>query len=104
MLDSTKTSMGKRLLRSYIEQPLLSPARIIDRLNAVEALVNDSVTLMELQEMLDKVYDIERLMTRVMYKTATPRDLKALSITSLELPGIKQQLAQVSSSKLLSSL
>lgn len=104
VLDSTKTSMGKRLLRSYIEQPLLSPARIIDRLNAVEALVNDSVTLMELQEMLDKVYDIERLMTRVMYKTATPRDLKALSITSLELPGIKQQLAQVSSSKLLSSL
>lgn len=104
VLDSTKTSMGKRLLRSYIEQPLLSPARIIDRLNAVEALVNDSVTLMELQEMLDKVYDIERLMTRVMYKTATPRDLKALSLTSLELPGIKQQLAQVSSSKLLSSL
>ena len=104
VLDSTKTSMGKRLLRSYIEQPLLRPARIIDRLNAVEALVNDSVTLMELQEMLDKVYDIERLMTRVMYKTATPRDLKALSMTSLELPGIKQQLAQVSSSKLLSSL
>ncbi len=104
VLDSTKTSMGKRLLKSYIEQPLLSPARIIDRLNAVEALVNDSVSLMELQELLDKVYDIERLMTRVMYKTATPRDLKALSVTSLQLPAIKEQLSGLASSKLLSSL
>ncbi len=104
VLDSTKTSMGKRLLRSYTEQPLLSPARIIDRLNAVEALVNNSVVLMELQEMLDKVYDIERLMTRVMYRTATPRDLRALSLTALELPGIKQQLAEVSGSKLLAAL
>ncbi|MBE6852927.1 MAG: DNA mismatch repair protein MutS [Ruminococcus sp.] len=104
VLDSTRTSMGKRLLRSYIEQPLLSPARIIDRLNAVDALVNDPVTLMELRELLDDVYDIERLMTRVMYKTATPRDLKALSMTSLRLPSIKEQLRNVSSSKLLSAL
>ena len=77
-MDSTKTSMGKRLLKTYIEQPLMSPARIIDRLNAVDTLVKNSIVLMELQDLLDKVYDIERLMTRVMYKTATPRDLKAL--------------------------
>ena len=104
VMDDTKTSMGKRLLRSYIEQPLLSPARIIDRLNAVDALVNDSVALLELRDILDRVYDIERLMTRVMYKTATPRDLKALSMTSLELPGIKEQLKGLASSKLLSAL
>ncbi|MCQ2464172.1 MAG: DNA mismatch repair protein MutS [Oscillospiraceae bacterium] len=104
VLDSTKTSMGKRLLRSYIEQPLLSPARIIDRLNAVDALVKNPVVLMELQDMLNRVYDIERLMTRVMYRTATPRDLKALALTSLELPGIKEQLRQVASSKLLAAL
>ncbi len=104
VMDSTKTSMGKRLLKTYIEQPLLSPAKIINRLNAVEALVNDSVELMELQDLLDKVYDIERLMTRVMYKTATPRDLKALSVTALQLPSLKEHLSNLSSSKLLNSL
>ena len=104
VMDSTKTSMGKRLLKTYIEQPLLSPARIVDRLNAVDALVKNSVVLMELQELLDKVYDIERLMTRVVYKTATPRDLKALSVTSLQIPDIKKQLDILSPSKLLDSL
>ncbi len=104
VMDSTKTSMGKRLLKTYIEQPLMSPARIIDRLNAVDTLVKNSIVLMELQDLLDKVYDIERLMTRVMYKTATPRDLKALSITSLQLPALKEQLEKVSDSKLLNSL
>ena len=104
VMDSTKTSMGKRLLKTYIEQPLLSPAKIISRLNAVEALVNDSVELMELQDTLDKVYDIERLMTRVMYKTATPRDLKALSVTAQALPSLKEHLSNLSSSKLLNSL
>ncbi len=104
VMDSTMTSMGKRLLKSYIEQPLLSPAKIIDRHNAVDTLMKNSINLMELRELLDKVYDIERLMTRVMYKTATPRDLKALSATSLVLPEIKNQLSMVSSSKLLASL
>ncbi len=104
VMDSTKTSMGKRLLKTYIEQPLMSPARIIDRLNAVDALTKNSIVLMELQELLDRVYDIERLMTRVMYKTATPRDLKALSLTSLQLPAIKEQLARLSDARLLNSL
>ncbi len=104
VLDSTKTSMGKRLLRSYIEQPLTSPARIIDRLEAVEQLADNSVVLMEIRDILDKVYDLERLMTRVMYKTATPRDLKALSATSLQLPLLKEQLRTLSASKLLKKL
>ncbi len=104
VLDSTKTSMGKRLLKNYIEQPLSSPARIIDRLEAVEQFVKNPVALAEVQEILDKVYDIERLMTRVMYKTATPRDLKSLSATALQLPLLKEQLLNLTDSKLVKSL
>ncbi len=104
VLDSTKTSMGKRLLKNYIEQPLASPARIIDRLEAVEQFMKNPVVLMEIGEILDRVYDLERLMTRVMYKTATPRDLKSLSVTALQLPFLKQQLTKLSGSKLLKTL
>ncbi len=104
VLDSTRTSMGKRLLKSFIEQPLTSAARIIDRLTAVEQLSKNSVVLMEIGDILDKVYDLERLMTRVMYKTATPRDLKSLSVTSIQLPALKEQLKKLSGSKLLASL
>lgn len=104
VLDSTKTSMGKRLLKKYIEQPLTSPARIIDRLEAVEQLVKDPVVLMEIGDILENIYDLERLMTRVMYKTATPRDLKSLSVTSLKLPELKEQLKKLSGSKLIKSL
>ena len=96
--------MGKRLLKSYIEQPLTSPARIINRLEAVEQFVKNPVVLMETGDILERVYDIERLMTRVMYKTATPRDLKSLSLTSLQLPLLKEQLKKLSGSKLIKSL
>ena len=104
VLDSTRTSMGKRLLKTYIEQPLTSPARIIDRLEAVEQFTKNPVVLMETGDILERVYDLERLMTRVMYKTATPRDLKSLSVTSLQLPGLKEQLKKLSGSKLINSL
>ena len=103
VLDNTETSMGKRLLKSYIEQPLVKPAMIINRLDAVEQLCRKSVLHKELTDLLSKVYDIERLMTRVMYKTATPRDLKSLSITALQLPAIKKILANFTS-KLLCEL
>ncbi len=104
VLDSTRTSMGKRLLKTFIEQPLTSPARIIDRLTAVEYLVKNPIVLMEIGDILDKVYDLERLMTRVMYKTATPRDLKSLSVTSLQLPLLKEQMKKLKGSKLIDSL
>lgn len=104
VLDSTKTSMGKRLLKNYIEQPLASPARIIDRLEAVEQFMKNPVVLVEIGEILDRVYDLERLMTRVMYKTATPRDLKSLSVTALQLPHLKEQLSKLSGSKLIATL
>ncbi|MCM1024397.1 MAG: DNA mismatch repair protein MutS [Prevotella sp.] len=89
VLDHTQTSMGKRLLKAYIEQPLIKPAIIINRLDAVEQLCKQSVIREELSDLLSGVYDIERLMTRVMYKTATPRDLKSLSLTALKMPDIK---------------
>lgn len=104
VLDDAKTSMGKRLLKSWIEQPLRSPARIMERLDAVEQFCRKSVILMEIQELLDKVYDIERLMTRIMYRSATPRDLKMLALTALQLPFIKEQLQKISGSSLLDSL
>lgn len=96
VLDHTKTSMGKRLLKAYIEQPLIKPAVIINRLDAVEQLCRQSVIREELSDQLSGVYDLERLMTRVMYKTATPRDLKSLSITALHLPDIKMLLENFS--------
>ena len=101
VLDSTKTSMGRRLLRNWIEQPLKSPARIIERLDAVESLYRKSVVLADLTDLLDRVYDLERLMTKVMYKSANPRDLKSLSATAQQLPLIKQELAKLTDSKLL---
>lgn len=103
VLDYTKTSMGKRMLKTYLEQPLINPARIIDRLDAVEQLIKAPIELNELVSSLSGVYDLERLMTRVMYKTATPRDIKALSVTALALPNIKNILSGFSS-KLITSL
>lgn len=100
VLDRTKTSMGKRLLKAYIEQPLIKPAAIIDRLDAVEELYGDVVRLSQLGDALDGVYDLERLMTRVMYKTATPRDLKSLAQTAEKMPELKRLLADSRSSLL----
>ena len=105
VLDSTKTSMGRRMLRSWIEQPLKSPARIIERLDAVDALYRSSVVLADIQALLERVYDLERLMTKVMYKSANPRDLKSLAATALQLPALKAELAKLAgSSKLISRL
>jgi len=104
VLDSTKTSMGRRMLRSWIEQPLKSPARIIERLGAVEALYRRSVSLADMQALLERVYDLERLMTKVMYKSATPRDLRSLSATAMQLPALKAELGKLADSKLLARL
>lgn len=101
VLDSTHTSMGKRLLKNWIEQPLKSPARIIERLDAVEALYRKSVVLSEMGSLLDHTYDLERLMTKIMYKSATPRDVKSLSVTALQLPMLKKELEKFTDSKLL---
>ncbi len=104
VLDQTETAMGRRMLRTWMEQPLTAPVAIMDRLNAVDLLMKHSVTMTELRDLLDKVFDLERLMSRVMFQKATPRDVKALSQTALQLPAIKEQLNALPKSKLLSKL
>lgn len=104
VLDSTRTSMGRRMLKSWVERPLRSPARIIGRLDAVETLIGSSVVMLELEDCLDRVYDLERLMTRIVYKKAVPRDLRALADTARELPAMKALLRQLDGSALLRQL
>lgn len=101
VLDSTKTSMGRRMLKNWIEQPLKSPAKIIERLDAVEALYKKSVVLSDISDLLDRTFDLERLMTKIMYKTANPRDVKSLSATAVQLPLLKRELEKLTDSKLL---
>ncbi|MCM1528420.1 MAG: DNA mismatch repair protein MutS [Alistipes sp.] len=101
VLDSTKTSMGRRMLKNWIEQPLKSPAKIIERLDAVEALYKKSVVLSDISALLDRTFDLERLMTKIMYKTANPRDVKSLSATAVQLPLLKKELEKLTDSKLL---
>ena len=79
VLDRTKTAMGKRLIRSWVEQPLLSCAQISRRLNAVDELFSDTMLRRDEIENLTGIYDLERLMTRIAYGTANARELRSLS-------------------------
>ena len=88
VLDKTETSMGKRQLRAWIEQPLVDSSVINQRLDAVEALYNANVTRADLKEALSHVYDIERLTTRILYGSATPKEVKALGDTCVYLPQV----------------
>ena len=92
VLDRTKTAMGGRLLRKYIEQPLIDRAKMERRLDAVEMLCRNSVDRDELREYLTAIYDLERLLGKVSYKTANPRDLIALRNSLAMLPSIKTVL------------
>lgn len=94
VLDKTKTSMGRRLLRSSIEQPLLSVNAINRRLNAVTELTRNSILISELAAALDGVYDLERLMTRVVYGNPPVKDMIALGATTARLPAIKELLGE----------
>ena len=93
VLDKTETSMGKRLLRSWIEQPLVDADAINARLTAVQALYSASIARADLKEALGHVFDIERLTTRILYGSATPREVKALGDTCAMLPQVKTQAA-----------
>ncbi len=93
VLDKTKTAMGARLLRKWIEQPLLSRNAIEKRQRAVNDLYGDMIAKDTLSERLAKISDLERLMTRILYNTANGRDLKALENTAKQLPVIKQILS-----------
>ncbi len=92
ILDKTKTSMGRRLIRKLIEQPLINNVQITRRHDAVEALTKGKITRDNIIEVLSRIYDLERLMTKVIYGSINPRELKALSQTIGEIPSLKQQL------------
>jgi len=97
VLDRTKTAMGARTLRKYIEQPLLEKEEIEYRLTAVASLLEDAITREELREYLTPVYDIERLITKIAFGSANPRDLTAFSGSLKMLPPIRYLLADLSS-------
>ena len=93
VLDKTRTAMGKRLLRSFLDKPLMNPAVINKRLNAVEELYGDTMRRCDLMELLSSIFDLERLMTRVVYGNANPREYKALEAACRVLPQVRGQLA-----------
>lgn len=97
VLDKTVTAMGRRKLKTWLEQPLIDPAKILKRLDAVEALTRDAAGLYDICDALNGIYDLERLMTRVMYKSASPRDIYSLGQTCARLPGLKQCVSKVKS-------
>ncbi|MBP5167380.1 MAG: DNA mismatch repair protein MutS [Oscillospiraceae bacterium] len=100
VLDKTRTSMGGRLLRSMIEKPLLSPAVIKQRLNAVAELADGTVLRGELRDALKNIDDIERLTGRIVYGNSNARDLAALASSAAVLPQIKALLTPVKSALL----
>jgi DNA mismatch repair protein MutS len=97
VLDKTKTAMGARLMRTLIEQPLVQKEAILDRQNAVEELNMSYISREELREYLNPVYDLERLIGRISYKSASPRDLIAFRNSLEMLPHIKQLLGEFNS-------
>jgi len=92
VLDKTKTAMGARQLRSFIEQPLVDRSEILRRQDAVEELGEHFIDREELIEYLNPIYDLERLIGRISYQTANPRDLIAFRNSLRMLPHIKQIL------------
>lgn len=96
VLDKTKTAMGARLLRSWIEQPLINMDALNLRYDTIEDLNNQMIFREELREYLGPIYDLERLISRVSYKTANPRDLIAFRNSMEALPGIAMVLREFS--------
>ena len=93
VLDKTRTAMGKRLLRAWVEQPLMSAGGITERQNAVAYLVNDLPLRDELADILSGVHDMERLITRISYGSANARELRSLYDTVTCLLPLKELLA-----------
>ncbi len=89
ILDKTKTAMGARLLRNYIEQPLINKADILERQDAVEEFGKSYISREEIREYLNTIYDLERLIGKIVYKTANPRDLTAFKNSLKVLPHMK---------------
>ena len=97
VLDKTKTAMGARTLRKYVEQPLIDKAEIQRRLDAVEELKTQAISREEIREYLSPVYDLERLITKITYGSANPRDLIAFRSSLEMLPPIRYILEEMQS-------
>lgn len=100
VLDKTKTAMGKRLIRAWLEQPLLSPAKITLRQNAVQELFENRPLLDAVTESLTGIFDLERIMTRVVYGSVNGKDLRALWSALTRLPQLKSVIAGCESTML----
>ena len=100
VLDKTKTAMGARMLRSFIEQPLIEEEAINRRLDAVEEINRQEMDREEIREYLGPVYDLERLISRVSYQSANPRDLIAFKTSIGMIPHIRRLLGQFQSEEL----
>ena len=101
LLDMTSTAMGGRLLRRWVEQPLLDEKEINSRLDAVQEMVNDRILGMTLAEELEGVYDMERLMNKVAYRNMNARDCLALCTSLKRIPGIRNLLCNVQSAAMI---
>lgn len=100
VLDKTRTAMGARMLRNFVEQPLIHKNEIEARLNAIEELNSQAMNREELREYLSPIYDMERLTSRITYQTANPRDLIALKSSLSMLPHLKTLLGEFHSEEL----
>ncbi len=97
VLDKTKTAMGARALRKYIEQPLVDKKEILKRQDAVEELKGNAISREELREYLGPVYDLERLITKITYQSANPRDMLAFKNSLAMLPSVRYILEEMQS-------
>ena len=100
VLDKTQTAMGKRLMRTWIEQPLVNVEAINARLDAVAELYSDSVARAEIADVLSKIFDIERLMTRTVYGSASPREIYALATTCTQIPALLSLISTFTSAEI----
>lgn len=96
VLDKTKTAMGKRLIRSWLEHPLLNVSAINNRQSAVEELVNNNMLRLDIMDALSGIFDIERLMTRIVYGSANGRELRSLAAALQKLPQLSELIADCS--------
>ena len=96
VLDKTKTAMGARMLRGFVEMPLMNKSVIEDRLDAIDSLNVNVISRDEMREYLSSIYDMERLMTRISMKTANPRDLLSFKSSLAYLPYIKNLIGEMS--------
>lgn len=100
VIDKTKTAMGKRMIKSWLERPLMSIPKIVRRQNAVAELADNPIVRHGIRESLTGVSDIERLMTRIVYATANAKELKSLQLTIERLPDVKKLLSDSSEAML----